>query len=228
MMIESAKRKPLSMQTRLNTIYSKLYSRYGNLHWWPAQTPYEMIVGAILTQNTAWSNVDKAIANFGGDVSPARVLSLPTDDLADIIHSAGFFNQKARYLHEVTHWFERYGFSVETVSRLPLERVRSELLSLKGVGRETADSILLYAFSFPSFVVDAYTMRLLSRLPIDVEKSYDVVKALFESNLPQDAALYNNYHAMIVINAKDHCRKKNVCEGCPLAEVCGQGQGSEL
>jgi endonuclease-3 related protein len=216
------------MQTRLNTIYSKLFSRYGNLHWWPAQTPYEVIVGAILTQNTAWGNVEKAIANFGGDLSPERVLTLPSGDLADIIHPAGFFYQKSGYLHEVTHWFERYGFSIEAVSHLPLERVRSELLSLKGVGRETADSILLYAFGFPSFVIDAYTMRLLSRLPIDVEKSYDVVKALFESNLPQETALYNNYHALIVINAKDHCRKKACCEDCPLADICGQSHGSQL
>jgi endonuclease-3 related protein len=201
----------------LTAIYDALLARYGNLNWWPANTPYEVIVGAVLTQNTAWGNVEKAIANFDGDLSPERVMSLNMNALIDIIRPAGFFNQKAAYLKEVTTWFGRYGFDVSVMRKLPLAQVRAELLSVKGIGRETADSILLYAFGFPSFVIDAYTMRLLSRLPVDAGSGYEMVKAYFESSLPHDAKIYNNFHALIVVNAKEHCRKKPVCKGCPLS-----------
>jgi endonuclease-3 related protein len=203
----------------LTEIYDALFARYGNLNWWPAKTPYEVIVGAVLTQNTAWGNVEKTIANFAGDLSPERVMALDMDALTKIIRPAGFFNQKAAYLKEVTAWFGRYGFSVSAVRKLPLAQARAELLSVRGVGHETADSILLYAFGFPSFVVDAYTMRLLSRLPVDAGERYEKVKTYFESNIPRDAGIYNNFHALIVINAKEYCRKKPVCEGCPLSEL---------
>jgi endonuclease-3 related protein len=204
----------------LTTIYHVLFERYGNLHWWPASAPYEVIVGAILTQNTAWGNVEKAIANFAGDLSPERLMRMNKDTLADIIRPAGFFNQKAVYLREVTSWFGQYRFSVSVIRKLPLMRIREELLSVRGVGRETADSILLYAFGFPSFVVDAYTTRLLLRLPIDAGKGYEEIKAYFERALPHDVEIYNNFHALIVVNAKEHCRKKPVCAKCPLSKMC--------
>jgi endonuclease-3 related protein len=146
----------------LTAIYEALLARHGNLSWWPAKTPYEVILGAMLTQNTAWGNVEKAIANFAGDLSPERLMSLDMSALAEIIRPAGFFNQKAAYLKEVTAWFGRYGFDVSAVRKLPLAQARAELLSVRGIGNETADSILLYAFGFPSFVIDAYTTRLLS------------------------------------------------------------------
>jgi endonuclease-3 related protein len=203
----------------LTAIYDALLARYGNPRWWPAKTPYEVIVGAVLTQNTAWGNVEKAIANFAGDLSPERVMALDMDALAGVIRPAGFFNQKAAYLKRVTAWFGRYDFDVSAVRKLPLTQVRAELLSVRGVGNETADSILLYAFSFPSFVVDAYTIRLSSRLPIDAGGSYEKVKAYFENNLPRDVEIYNNFHALIVVNAKEYCRKKPVCEVCPLSRL---------
>jgi endonuclease-3 related protein len=209
----------------LTQIHGLLLEHYGDPHWWPGDTPYEVIVGAVLTQNTAWSNVQKALANFGGGLSPEYIASLPAETLAGLIRPAGFFNQKTRYLKEVTRWFGLYGFDAETVGRLPQGRVRGELLALRGVGRETADSILLYAFGFPSFVVDAYTARLLSRLPLpEAGLGYENVKAFFERNLPKDAALYNSYHALIVLNAKEHCRKKPVCGGCPLGGLCSYPQ----
>jgi endonuclease-3 related protein len=207
-------------------IYQTLHARYGDLHWWPAKTPYEVIVGAILTQNTAWSNVEKAIANFAGSscgsgkLDPQAVLNMDTAELIDIIRPAGFFNQKAAYLKAVTAWFAGYDFDVGAVSKLPLEKARAELLLVKGVGKETADSILLYAFGFPTFVVDAYTVRLCERFPIPVGKGYDSVKAYFEEKLPLSEEVYNNFHALIVINAKEHCRKKPKCGGCPLYESC--------
>jgi len=209
------------MDSTVLTIYEKLNAHYGNLQWWPAKTPYEVIVGAVLTQNTAWSNVEKAIANFGDNLSPQFVLDANIAKLIDIIRPAGFFNQKAAYLKTVTEWFAGYDFDVPTIRREPLEKLRPELLSVKGIGKETADSILLYAFNFPTFVVDAYTVRLCERYSVETGKGYDAVKTHFEGNLPRSVEIYNNYHALIVINGKDHCRKsKPLCGNCPLGETC--------
>ncbi len=204
----------------LSFLYEALLARYGDPHWWPARTPYEVIVGAVLTQNTAWGNVEKAIARFGDGLSPEQVLRLDLAELSEIIRPAGFFNQKAPYLKAVTEWFARYDFDVPTVRREPLEKLRAELLSTRGVGRETADSILLYACGLPSFVVDAYTMRLCARYPIDAGEGYEAVKRFFEDNLARSAQLYNRFHALIVVHAKAHCRKKPLCDGCPLGDVC--------
>jgi len=208
------------------SIYETLYARYGDLQWWPAKTPYEVMVGAVLTQNTAWTNVEKAIANFtkspyGSDnLTPEFVLSADIAELSRIIHPAGFFNQKAVYLKTMTEWFAQYDFDVTTVQKFTLDKMRRELLAVKGIGKETADSILLYAFGFPTFVVDAYTIRLFERYSVNVAKNYDAVKAYCEDNLPRDVYLYNNFHALIVINGKEHCKKKSVCTGCPLEERC--------
>jgi len=212
-----------NVQSILLDIYDRLFDRYGDPHWWPGESPYEVITGAILTQNTAWGNVEKAIKNFGGRLSPEYIMSLEPAALAEIIRPAGFFNQKAGYLQTVTHWFTQYGYCAETVQALPMEHVRRELLSLKGVGKETADSILLYAFGFPSFVVDAYTMRLIDRLPLPAALDYDSVKVFFENYLACDAGLYNCYHALIVLNGNSHCRKKPSCSNCPLISICVQG-----
>jgi len=204
-------------------IYDLLYARYGDLNWWPASSPYEVMVGAVLTQNTAWSNVEKAIANFSERLSPEFIMDISDAKLADIIRPSGFFNQKAVYLKELTRWYAHYSFSVENVRLHTMEHIRKELLSLKGIGKETADAILLYAFGYPSFVVDAYTKWLFERLPIDIPLNYDSIKAYFELKLPPSTYLYNNYHAMIVINAKAHCSKNPKCENCPLAGICRRG-----
>jgi len=208
------------MGNLLMTIYNHLHVRYGNLDWWPADSPYEVIVGAILTQNTNWGNVEKAIANFDGDITPERVLALDPEELKMIIRPAGFFNQKAVYLKAVTEWYARYDFDVANVQAKPLDIVRAELLAVRGIGNETADSILLYAFQFPTFVIDKYTQRFCQRYPIDAGKDYMSVKAYFETNLPRDEALFNNYHALLVINAKEHCSAKMNCAGCPLDIYC--------
>ncbi len=210
------------MGDRLLSVYEILFDRYGELHWWPARTPYEVMVGAVLTQNTAWSNVEKAMAGFGEKLSPSFVADADLIELTRIIRPAGFFNQKAGYLKAVTAWFGGYGYDVATVQKEPLAKIRSELLATRGVGQETADSILLYAFGFPTFVVDAYTIRLCGRYPIEAGKGYTAVKAYFERNLPQSAEVYNSFHALIVINAKEHCRKKPRCGGCPLGGTCGR------
>ena len=211
------------MTNTVLTIYNHLQSHYGNLNWWPANTPYEVIVGAILTQNTNWANVEKAIANFNNDITPQRVLALDLDKLKEIIRPAGFFNQKAIYLKAVTEWYGRFNFNVANVQARPLEEVRAQLLAVRGIGYETADAILLYAFGFPTFVVDKYTQRFCRRYPIDAGNDYMSVKSYFETHLPHDEALFNNYHALIVINSKEHCRAKPNCTGCPLDIYCKKG-----
>jgi endonuclease-3 related protein len=216
------------MGDNLLVIYETLLAHYGELHWWPAKTPYEVMVGAVLTQNTAWGNVEKAIVNFGENLSPETVANADISELVEIIRPSGFFNQKAGYLKAVTAWYAGYGYDVPTVRKEPLEKLRAELLSTKGVGQETADSILLYAFGFPTFVVDAYTVRLCGRYPIEAGKGYAAVKAYFEGNLPKSAEVYNNFHALIVINAKEHCKKKPFCDCCPLGETCGRCENMKL
>ena len=211
----------LSAEMNIAAIYDALHAHYGDLNWWPAKTPYEVMVGAVLTQNTAWTNVEKAIANFGDSLSPQFVRDVNFAELTEIIRPAGFFNQKAEYLKALTEWFGRYNFDVSTVQNESLEELRPNLLAVKGIGKETADSILLYAFGFPTFVVDAYAVRLCDRFPIDAGKGYDAVKAHFEANLPRSAEIFNNYHALIVTNRKEHCRKsKPLCGDCPLAGYC--------
>lgn len=207
-------------QNKLYEIYEALFSFYGDLQWWPADSVYEVMVGAILTQNTAWSNVEKAIERFGGDLTPERVLRLPLPELQELIRPAGFYKQKSQYLKALTEWFMRYDCDAERISKLRLEEVRKELLQLYGVGRETADSILLYGFHFPTFVVDAYTLRLFRRYPLDAGSTYRQVKAFIESKMPRETLLYNRFHALIVQNGKEHCKKKPRCAGCPLEETC--------
>ncbi|MDR1806133.1 MAG: endonuclease [Clostridium sp.] len=215
-----------SERNLITQIYDTLFTHYGDLHWWPARTlsldlrAYEVIVGAILTQNTAWGNVEKAIANFGGNLTPEFVADVDTTELIEIIRPAGFFNQKSAYLKAVSAWYAKYDYDAQTVQKEPLEKLRAELLAVKGVGQETADSILLYAFGFQTFVVDAYTNRLCERYPIGAGKGYGAVKAYFGARLPKNAEVYNHYHALIVINAKEHCRKKPLCDNCPLAAGC--------
>jgi endonuclease-3 related protein len=208
------------MKNNLITIYEKLYAHYGDLNWWPGGSAYEIIVGAVLTQNCAWSNVEKAIANFGERLSPEFVLSADSETLCEIIRPAGFFTRKAAYLKAVTEWFSKYDFSAEKIAEKSLPEIRAELLSVMGIGRETADSILLYAANMPTFVIDAYTKRLCSRLPLTDETDYEKLKAFFEQNLPCDVYLYNNFHAAIVKLCKDFCRKKPLCGGCPLGGLC--------
>jgi endonuclease-3 related protein len=208
------------MGDTLLSIYEILLAHYGDLHWWPAKTPYEVMVGAVLTQNTAWTNVEKAIANFGEDLSPETVANTDLAQLKEKIRPAGFFNQKAVYLKAVTAWWAGYGYDIARLQSEPLEKLRAELLATKGIGPETADSILLYAGGFPTFVVDAYTVRLCDRYPIEAGKGYNVVQAYFQLYLEQNAELYNKFHALIVINAKEFCKKKPLCQSCPLREFC--------
>jgi endonuclease-3 related protein len=207
-------------QGTLTDIFDVLYEAYGPQHWWPGETPTEVIVGAILTQNTNWKNVERAIANLRdrGMLEWKALHQICVEELAQLIRPAGYYNIKARRLKHFVEWiWTRYGGSLDRLKNKPLPALREELLSINGIGPETADSILLYALNRPSFVVDAYTTRILRRhLLISDGAKYSEVKELFERALPQEPQLFNEYHALIVAVAKKHCRTRATCAGCPL------------
>ncbi|WP_246559401.1 endonuclease III domain-containing protein [Citrifermentans pelophilum] len=213
------------MTERLLDIYARLYRHFGPCNWWPADSPFEVCVGAILTQNTNWGNVEKAVANLkrGGVLSPDGLKGVSLVALAEMIRPAGYFNVKSRRLKSFVDWlWDRYDGSIDRMSSVPLDAIRDELLAVHGVGRETCDSILLYAGNYPTFVVDAYTGRLFSRLGvIDGTADYETTRTLFMTHLQADVALYNEFHALIVLQCKEFCRKKPVCGDCILKEICG-------
>ena len=208
----------------LQNIYRKLLHHYGPRNWWPAETPFEVVIGAILTQNTNWNNVVKAISNLrqAGALTPTAILGLTTAELELLIRPSGFFRQKAERLQLFCHHLDNHHQGdMNTFLQQELDLVREELLKLKGIGPETADSILLYAGQHLSFVVDAYTRRLFSRIGIlqGLEK-YAEIRALFMARLPAKVELYNEYHALIVQHCKEFCRTKPLCPACPLADLC--------
>ncbi len=206
------------------TIYQTLLNHYGPQHWWPAETPFEVVVGAFLTQNTNWNNVEKAILNLhqAQALSLDKILSLEPDQLEQLIRPAGFFRQKAERLRLFCQHLETYHQgSLETMLNQDRHLLRKELLALKGIGPETADSILLYAGQHLSFVVDAYTKRLFARLGLLLgNESYDQVREMFMAALPENTEIYNEYHALIVVHCKDFCKKSPVCDNCPCLNHC--------
>ena len=209
------------MQPELRQYFNALTAALGPMHWWPARTPLEVIVGAILTQNTAWVNVERAIANLRQArlLTPAALESVATPRLARLIRSSGYFRQKAKKLKAFVRFLRRdFGGSLARMFRTPTPELRARLLAVHGIGPETADSILLYAGNHPVFVVDAYTKRILMRHGLAGEKAaYEEIRAIFESNLPQDVKLYSEFHALLVNVGKNWCRTKNpLCDQCPL------------
>lgn len=199
-----------------------MFDALGPQQWWPGETPFEVIIGAILTQNTNWSNVEKAIKNLKADgkLSPEGIKNVPLAELAKLIRPSGFFNVKARRVKAFNHWlFSQYEGSLSRMFSQDLQTLRNELLSVKGIGPETADSILLYAGNMPTFVVDAYTHRIFSRHGFIAEEStYEEMKSFFEERLPKDVKLFNEYHALLVHIGKRYCKPKKACEPCPLRD----------
>lgn len=205
----------------LRKYYDALFAAYGPQHWWPGRSRFEIIVGAILTQHTAWSNVEPVIRKLRHEkvLSPTRMRLVPLPRLQKLIRSSGFFRQKARNLKAfVSFLFSEYSGSLNKMFRAPTPRLREQLLAIRGIGPETADSILLYAGRHPVFVIDAYARRLLERHQLaEPRHSYEHLRTLFECSVPRDVALYNEFHALIVRAGKDHCRAKNPrCSECPL------------
>ena len=208
---------------QLTEIYQLLFNHFGPQYWWPGQSQFEIIVGAILTQNTNWANVEKAIANLKSAdlLSPDKLHNLDVSQLALLIRPAGYYNIKAKRLKSFLTWlFDNYQGRLANLQALDTETFRRQLLSIKGIGRETADSILLYAFDREIFVVDAYTARISVRHHlIDPDADYEQLKDLFQSNLPADTKLFNEYHALLVKLGKEFCRPTARCSNCPLENL---------
>jgi endonuclease-3 related protein len=209
------------MKRRLNRIFVRLNSVFGPQHWWPADSSFEVIVGAILTQNTNWSNVEKAIFALKKKkcLNPGGLLKLSHYKLAGLIKSAGYYNVKAgRLKNFLKFFFNFYSADIKRMGSQDLTTLRKQLLAVKGIGPETADSILLYALHKPVFVIDAYTKRIFSRHRLLAEDiTYEQARDIFMRNLKNDTKLFNEYHALLVKLGKDYCRKQNPkCEICPL------------
>jgi endonuclease III related protein len=211
----------------LRAIFDRLLAAYGPQHWLPGDSPLEVIVGAILTQQTAWANVEKALANLraAGALSPDGLRATSEDDLAALIRPSGFYRGKARKLKAFIALLDgRFGGDLDLLLAAPSDELRAALLATHGIGPETADSILLYAAGLPYFVIDAYTRRIFPRLGLTPDDdTYDAWQAMFTRALPPDAALFNEYHALIVEHAKRVCRTVPLCEGCVLLDVCATG-----
>lgn len=212
-----------SLSRLLPELYRVLFEHYGPQNWWPVDEEYhrregsdpreEIVIGAVLTQNTAWKNVERAIENLKENslLSFEGIIETPIELIEKLIRPSGYYRQKARRLKTVCK-------ELDPVKKVE-EIGRDELLKIPGIGRETADAILLYAGNRLFFVVDAYTKRLLHRLR-NIEGDYERLRTLFEENLPEDLDIYKEFHALIDRHAKEHCRKKPVCDGCPLRALC--------
>jgi len=218
----------------LDSIYERLYSAFGPQDWWPGDTPFEVSVGAVLTQNTNWTNVEKAIANLkrAKALSARRIHLMPSEQLASLIRPAGYYNVKARRLKAFVEFLgSRYSFSMKSMARRKVSALREELLGVNGIGQETADSILLYALGKPVFVIDAYTKRVLSRHGLlEYGQPYEAFQGLFHKsflkNKRKDGVVpfFNEYHALFVMTGKTFCRpSRPMCGECPLDGLRGNG-----
>ena len=207
----------------LREIYDRLFRAYGPQRWWPADTPTEVVIGAILTQNTAWKNVERAIENLrkADALDWSALRGLTTTKLARLIQPSGTYRVKAARLKAfVNDLWMHYNGSLSSMLDGNLDTARERLLSITGIGPETGDAILLYAGGRATFVVDAYTRRVLRRhVLIDAGASYETIRTFFHNALPADAQLFNEYHALLVEVGKRHCRARPRCEGCPLADL---------
>lgn len=220
------------MKATLREVYRRLLDAFGPQQWWPGETPFEVMVGAVLTQNTSWQNVERAIDNLrqADLLTPQALYEVPVEELEELVRPAGYFRVKARRLHSLLEFFvTRYGGSLEAMLATPLETLREELLAVHGIGPETADSILLYACELPVFVVDAYTYRVFSRHGwIGFDADYEAIQDLFQGGLPADAAMFNEYHALLVRVGKHFCRKRGPkCPQCPLGDLLPEGGALE-
>ena len=211
----------MSYSRELIEIYDLSYDRYGPQYWWPGETRDEIIIGAILTQNTNWKNVEKAIENLKHKnlLTLTALRNAEIKEIAQCIRPSGYYNQKATRLQEIAKFFHKNG--VQSFGALSIANMRKELIRLKGVGPETADSILLYAFEKPVFVIDAYTTRIFQRLGFFTESiSYDEAQKFFMQNLENDTKLFNEFHALLVRHAKEYCQKNPHCAKCVLLKKC--------
>jgi endonuclease-3 related protein len=224
-----SRRAALSLsRRRLTSVYARLLAAHRPQHWWPADSPFEVMVGAVLTQNAAWTNVERALANLKRRhrFSPKGILELNEQQLADCLRPSGYFNIKARRLRNFCEWYRNAG-GLRRLRQCDTASLRHQLLSVNGIGPETADDMLLYAFDRPVFVIDAYTRRLFSRLGlISGDEGYETLRHAFERALGPDTKVFNEYHALIVRHAKVSCRVRPLCPECKLRRQCQTGKGA--
>jgi endonuclease-3 related protein len=212
---------------QLEESYRRLYAHFGPQHWWPGKSAFEVILGAILTQNTAWTNVERALANLkrAGLLHVEQLHKAREQRLAGLIRPSGYYHLKAKKLHAFTRFlFEKHHGRLSHLFRQETGALRDELLAVYGIGPETADSIILYAAKQPIFVVDAYTRRIAARLGLArADASYDELQQLFMDHLPRAESLFNEYHALLVALGKNYCKRAPRCSACPLREICQTG-----
>lgn len=208
-------------------MFEALYEHYGPQQWWPAETPFEVMVGAVLAQNTSWKNVSKAIQNLKNEdlLRPRALYELDLEELAELIRPAGYFTLKAKRLRNLLKLVvEKYGGRLERMFATDLPKLREELLSVNGVGPETADSILLYAAGKPTFVVDTYTHRVFLRHGlVEADIGYEGLKEFCEDHVSEDVAHYNEYHALLVRVGHEFCKPRPKCDDCPLKQFLPAG-----
>jgi len=213
-----------SIGRALLDIYQRLLAHFGPQHWWPAEESFEVIVGAILTQSAAWVNVEKAIANLRAAkaLSPGTLRQLSLSKLATLVHPCGYYNAKAFKLKSFAFWLgNHYDDDLGRLFASKTADLRQQLLSIHGIGQETADSIILYAANKPIFVIDAYTRRIIKRIGLAPDKnSYAAYQAFFMKHLPPDTGLFNEYHALLVCQGKNVCRRHPLCQQCCLNDIC--------
>ena len=218
------KQESRSLPPSLTETYERLLDHYGPQNWWPADSAFEVLVGAILVQSTAWRNVEHAIANLrdADSLHPAAIRSMSIQELEGLIRPSGFYRVKAKRLRALCEFLgDEYADSVQLMEERPTHDLRRELLNVYGVGEETADDILLYALGRPVFVVDAFTHRIFHRLGwCEFDAKYGHLQTMFHDRLPGEAALYNEYHALIVRHGNTTCKKRPDCNRCPLLSSC--------
>ena len=203
-------------------IFRTLLAAYGPPRWW-SKDPYRVMFQAVLVQNTTWANVEKTCALLENQIDPKKIAHLSSAELEEMIRPCGFHKAKARTIQALTTWYQGYGFDQAVVQGVPQEKLREELLSLRGVGPETADVILVYSFYKPSFIVDAYTRRLLARLGYDFPDDH-AIRCFFEQGLSRDAQTYGHLHWLILDHCIQHCKKSPQCQGCCFATECPAAQ----
>jgi endonuclease III related protein len=231
-MINSNKRCVKSTRRQLRMIYEKLMLRYGPQHWWPADSPFEVIIGAILTQSAAWRNVEKAINNMKSSdaLTIKKLRNMPLQDLAKLIRPSGYYNAKAKKLKAFISWLnENCDNDLEVLFNKDINDLREKLLSIHGIGEETADSIILYAAEKPIFVIDAYTKRIISRIGLlPVDAGYNTFQRFFMEKLKPEVYMFNEYHALLVCLGKQICRKNPLCKECCLQGMCQNHLKSQI
>jgi endonuclease-3 related protein len=213
-------KEALILHEKLMGIYHRLFDAFGPQGWWPAKTDFEMMIGAILVQNTNWGNVEQALNNLNGELTPQKLEQLSVEELAERIRPSGYYQQKAKKIKAFLAWYAGYDYELECVKQQDGEILRQELLGVHGIGEETADCMLTYAFEKPYFIVDAYARRILERVGFEMPKGYDAYRDKIESAIPKELMIYNELHALLVQLGKKNCKKNPNCQRCPIAKQC--------